>query len=203
MRRLVLASSLSSGFPKIAAELSAHARGPNLLFVPTAARGEGWEPDPSTDIKPFEDLGFKVEIFDLAGRSGDEVEGALSRSQAVVVCGGNTFYLLHHMKESGFFDALPRYLEAGLVYVGSSAGAIVATPDIGYASTVDDRSKGGPLGDGGFGYIDRPILPHMDHEAFSEAVAVIACDFEIDGVEYHGLNEDQVLLAVGTDVRVL
>lgn len=63
------------------------------------------------------------------------------------------------MRESGFFDEIGARVDRGLVYVGSSAGSVAATPDIGYAASVDDPSKGGNHGTGGLGFVDRPVLP--------------------------------------------
>jgi dipeptidase E len=142
-------------------------------------------------------------MFDLAGKSHDETFAALGRSDVTFVCGGNTFHLLHHMKESGFFDEIGRRVSEGLVYVGSSAGSVAATPDISYASSVDDPSKGGHHGNAGLGFIDRPVLPHMDHPAFSQYVRALADGFEADGAAYYGLNDDEAVLVDEDGPRVV
>ncbi|MCV9963837.1 peptidase E [Pararhizobium sp. BT-229] len=194
MKTIILASQMTGCFPAITGIARERADGTRLLYIPTAAYGEGWEPVFETDIVPFEDAGFSVEMFDLAGRSRGETVAALGRADVVFVCGGNTFHLLHHMKESGFFDEIGRRVDEGLVYVGSSAGSVAATPDISYASSVDDPSKGGHHGNGGLGFIDRPVLPHMDHPAFSPYVRALADGFEADGTAYYGLNDDEAVL---------
>lgn len=194
MKTIILASQMTGCFPTITETARARAAGNRLLFVPTAAYGEGWEPVYETDIAPFEAAGFAVELFDLAGKTRQETLSALDRSDVVFISGGNTFHLLHHMKASGFFDEIGARVDKGLVYVGSSAGSVSATPDIAYAASVDDPSKGGALGTMGLGFIDRPVLPHMDHPAFSQYVQAIADEFDAAGIAYYGLNDDEAIL---------
>ena len=73
-------------------------------------------------------LGVPVECVDCARpEKAAEVERALSRAGCIWVSGGNTFFLWHHMCKSGVSDLVrSRVLSDGAVYVGQSAGAIVA-----------------------------------------------------------------------------
>lgn len=203
MKTVILASQMTGCMDAITSIASERADGVRLLYVPTAAYGENWEPDPATDILPFSRAGFDVEIYDLRGKNRIQTENALDRSHVVFVGGGNTFFLLHHMHESGFFDAIGPRVAQGLVYVGSSAGAVVATPDIGYAASVDDPSKGGRHGDGGLGFVDRPVLPHIDHAAFAPYVREIADAFEKAGQEYYGLCDDEAVVLEDGVVRLV
>ncbi|MBY3150914.1 type 1 glutamine amidotransferase-like domain-containing protein [Rhizobium laguerreae] len=193
MKTIILASQMTGCFPVITGIARERAKGTRLVYIPTAAYGEGWEPVPETDIVPFEDAGFEVELFDLAGKTRDETVSMFDRAAVVFVGGGNTFHLLHHMKASGFFEEIGARVAKGLVYVGSSAGSVSATPDIAYAASVDDPSKGGNLGTKGLAFIDRPVLPHMDHPAFSRYVQAIADEFDAAGIAYYGLNDDEAV----------
>jgi dipeptidase E len=189
-------------FPVIISIAAERAAGNRILYIPTAAFGEGWEPVPETDVVPFEQAGFVVEMFDLADKTKVETAEALDRADVVFVGGGNTFHLLHHMKKSGFFEEIGQRVEKGMVYVGSSAGSVAATNDIAYAAAVDDPLKGGDLGTTGLCFIDRPVLPHMDHPAFSQYVQAIANGFDADGVAFYGLNDDEAILLDGTNLMI-
>ena len=169
-QELLLASELTSGFPKIRSILADRFAGTKLMVVPTAAYGEGWKPDYEGHYRPFEEMGFYVIDYDLVGKTADEVKAALDEVSAVYMSGGNTFYLLDHMRKSGFFDHVRARIQKGLVYIGSSAGSIVATPDIGYADALDDRSKAEETNDIGLNLVNFSILPHMDHPSFSTLV---------------------------------
>lgn len=56
--------------------------------------------------------------------------GGLAEAEAVFVGGGNTYALLDRLTRSGLLAALRARVREGLPYVGSSAGANVAGPNI-------------------------------------------------------------------------
>ncbi len=82
----------------------------------------------------------KVEVVDLKKISGNELEKKLENFDVTWVNGGNTFYLLYWAEKSGFLNIIPKLLKQGKVYVGVSAGSILATPTIEVAGwkNVDD-----------------------------------------------------------------
>ena len=111
-----------------------------VVFIPTAAR----TPEEVEYIKKA-----KKEIIVTGVKSKNiktlnldhpvdytEVRGF----DAIYVCGGNTFFLLKKVKESGFDKILKEFLEEGKLYVGVSAGSIIVGPDIeiaGWGSEAD------------------------------------------------------------------
>merc|ERR1719198_586582 len=54
------------------------------------------------------------------------MEAALAQAACIVVLGGNTFYLWHHMRQSGLDAIVRRCVDDGALYLGISAGSIVA-----------------------------------------------------------------------------
>ena len=71
-------------------------------------------------------LGAQVELIDCALDDTDGMLETLQRCHCIYVLGGNTFYLLHHMRRSGLDSLVRRRVEQGALYVGCSAGSIVA-----------------------------------------------------------------------------
>jgi dipeptidase E len=65
----------------------------------------------------------------------DDPVAALAQADLVLVGGGNTFRLLHGLRQGGWLEPIRRAVGSGVPYVGWSAGTVVATPSI---STTND-----------------------------------------------------------------
>jgi len=76
------------------------------------------------------ELGWDFVEIDLDGKTPDDLRGILKDKDSINMIGGNSFYLLKSIRESGFTQVLSEFFERGGVYCGSSAGAYVACPTI-------------------------------------------------------------------------
>jgi peptidase E len=103
-----------------------------VLYVPTAAEALDEEQDYVTEEpRLLAAMGFPVTTATLAGASPECVAELLDAAGLVFVTGGSPFYLLYQALLSGFTDLVPaRVADGSLVYVGISAGAHLATPDL-------------------------------------------------------------------------
>jgi dipeptidase E len=86
---------------------------------------------------------------------------AVQEVDALLVWGGSPLYLCYWMRQSGLADLLPS-LRPEAVYVGTSGGAMVATPDFG-GKTYDD-SKPLTGSDNALGLVDFSVFPHLERE---------------------------------------
>ncbi len=75
------------------------------------------------DYKEFEVVGVFLEEL------GD-VKKSLSGYDAIFVIGGNSFYLLNAIRESGADEVIREMVNSGTIYIGESAGSYVACPTI-------------------------------------------------------------------------
>ncbi|MFH1968393.1 MAG: Type 1 glutamine amidotransferase-like domain-containing protein [bacterium] len=73
-----------------------------------------------------EELGFNVEEVDIEGKTEAEVMKLLKLKDIIFVEGGNAFYLLKAMRKCNFEKIIRKLLKQGKVYIGVSAGSIVA-----------------------------------------------------------------------------
>ena len=80
---------------------------------------------------------------------------------ALLVWGGSPMYLCYWMRQSGLADVLPSLREE-VVYVGTSGGAMVATPDFG--GTTYDGSDLLTASDDALGLVDFSVFPHLHRE---------------------------------------
>jgi len=85
----------------------------------------------------FKEMGFgDVTFFDLEKQDPQE----LLDFEVVYVNGGNTYYLLHWTKKSGFDIVIKEFLQKGGLYVGVSAGSLIA----GVSIEILNYTKGDP-----------------------------------------------------------
>ena len=86
---------------------------------------------------------------------------AVQEVDALLVWGGSPLYLCYWMRQSGLADLLPS-LRRETVYVGTSGGAMVATPNFGGA-TYDDSD---PLtgSDQALGLVEFSLYPNLERE---------------------------------------
>ena len=76
----------------------------------------------------------------------------------IYVCGGNTFYLLHKIKKIKFDEKIKNMVKKGIVYVGVSAGTIIAGPNIEISGLDENDIKLKDLT--GLNLTDKIISPH-------------------------------------------
>ena len=115
-----------------------------VAFITTAYKYKV-EQDPnyqSKDLQIMRELGFNVEEVDIEGKKEHEVMRLLALKDIIFVAGGNTFYLLKAMKECNFEKVIRKLLQEGRVYIGASAGSIVAGRTIKTANKFGTGEKG-------------------------------------------------------------
>ncbi len=126
-----------------------------VLFVPFAGVTTSWDEYTANVQAVVEPLGLR-----LAGAhtvDGKEVGAA----ELIMVGGGNTFQLLKECRERGLLDAIRARVQAGIPYVGWSAGAVLASPTI---RTTNDMPIVDPRGFEALGLVDFQINAHYTNE---------------------------------------
>ncbi|MBW6478150.1 MAG: dipeptidase PepE [Bacteroidales bacterium] len=98
----------------------------NIAFVPYAAVDISYIEYTNQVNDVFSELGYSV-------KSTEDIQGpqkVIEDSDAIVIGGGNTFHLIHHMHEKGLMDIIVKKVESGTPFIGWSAGSNVACPTI-------------------------------------------------------------------------
>ena len=169
MKRLFLTSIVSEvagGIVKII-----DCKGLKLAFILTASeveKGSLWWL--KTDREALTGMGFDVFDYTLTNKTKDNVKKDLEKADVLFFSGGNTFYLLQKIQESNSAEVIKNFVENGKIYIGSSAGSLIAGPDI-YPAHFADDIKMAPkiIGYEGLGLVDFMPLPHWGHEDFKKA----------------------------------
>ncbi len=118
----------------------------HVLFIPTASFGSDCGPVERGYVeeskKELIQLGINHKnIIDFDADSPPNPKN-LKSINVVYICGGNTFYLLSKIRETKFDRIIPDLIKGGAVYVGVSAGSILAGPNIDIAEPFDANDIG-------------------------------------------------------------
>ncbi|MBI4441499.1 Type 1 glutamine amidotransferase-like domain-containing protein [Candidatus Woesearchaeota archaeon] len=196
MKKLLLTSTGFSN-PIIGKEfLELVGKEPNeikVLFIPTAARTSEEKCHVDESRKELVALGILPQnVIDCT------LKKPLGHYDAFYVCGGNTFYLLYQLRASGFDRQIKEDVANGKVYVGVSAGSIIAGPEIGIAAPFDENDI--QIKDiTGLGLTDIIVSPH-----YCDKEKEIIQDY-VKKTEYKviPLTDQQALCVIGTKVRLI
>jgi len=151
----------------------------SALFIPTATYAMGgpasaWRMITGHASTPLCELGWKsmgvLELTALPSIDEEHWLPAVQETDALLVGGGDVFYLGYWMRQSGLADLLPSLREA--VYVGVSGGSLVMGPEIG---EYFEGWKPPDGGDNALGMVDFSLFPHLDNEKMP--------DFSMAGAE--------------------
>lgn len=97
-----------------------------VLFIPYAGVASSHD-DYEKMVKPvYERLGYEL----VSIHHFDDARAAVESAEALAVGGGNTFTLLKRLYDNGLVEAMRERVEAGIPYMGWSAGTNVACPTI-------------------------------------------------------------------------
>ena len=167
---MILTSSLYESIELVKKFLDKNTESKKILFIPTATNVDEYKKYIHLTQKVFEDFGYEVENFDVSIFSEEIAKEKLSEAKIVFISGGNTFYLLQELKRKNLTSYLKERIENGLLYIGESAGSVIAAPDIEYASVIDDKTVATELNDyTGLNLVDFYIVPHFEEEPFVES----------------------------------
>ena len=167
---MILTSSLYESIELVKKFLDKNTESKKILFIPTATNVDEYKKYIHLTQKAFEDFGYEVENFDISIFSEEIAKEKLSQAKIVFISGGNTFYLLQELKRKNLTSYLKERIENGLLYIGESAGSVIATPNIEYASIVDDKTLATELNDyTGLNLVNFYIVPHFEEEPFVES----------------------------------
>ena len=168
MKRLFLASSIDTTGEAIAKEIGK--KGLRLLFITTASEAEGGNMEWfEKDKKALVNTGFAITDYSITGKKMEEIEEALKNTDIICMEGGNSFYLLEKIQQTGCKEMIKDFVEKGKIYIGSSAGSVVAGPDIYPTFIVDSVKKAPNLKDfKGLNLVNFVTLPHWGSEFLKE-----------------------------------
>jgi dipeptidase E len=178
-----------------------------LVFITTAS-----ELKPKKDLEWQDDdrnalikAGFDVFDYTITDKKEGEIRKDLKDVDVIYVSGGNVFYLLEKVKASHFDKIVKDFIAKGKIYIGTSAGSIVAGPDIFPAYYLDRAKDAKNLKDyKGMGLVDFTVLPHWGSEHFRERYLEQRLEHVYkEGYKLILLNDNQYVAVDGDKYRII
>lgn len=137
-----------------------------IAYIVTAANGEmgygSWRG--SETIQIVKKLGAEITVIELENYMFENVLEKIRGNDVIWFAGGQPGYLLYWIRRVGLDKELPRLLKSGMVYVGSSAGSMIAGPTLFAAENFPGDQELGASIIPGLGFIDFEIFPHFENE---------------------------------------
>jgi dipeptidase E len=127
-----------------------------ILFFPFAGVTISFEEYYEKVDWRFVEMGYHMENAHLI----EDKQSAIADCEAIVVGGGNTFQLLHHLQD-GWIDLIREKVHSGTPYIGWSAGSNVACPTI---KTTNDMPIVEPKSFEALNLVPFQINPHYTEE---------------------------------------
>lgn len=173
MKKLFLASSFSDVSDTLA-KLEIELAGKKVTFIPTASVVEKVTFYVKSGKKALENLGMIVDELEISTATATEIKNKLGGNDFIYVTGGNTFFLLQELKRTGADKMIAEQVNAGKLYIGESAGAMITSANIEYAAGMDSVKKAPNLSDyDGLGMVDFYTVPHYNSSPFKKAAQKI------------------------------
>jgi peptidase E len=173
-----------------------------VAFINTAAKPESDLSYVEEDWKIMrEELGFNVEEIDIEGKKEEEVMELLKHKDIIYVEGGNTFYLLRAMRACNFEKIIKKLLKKGSVYIGVSAGSMVAGRTIKTAGWKREGDHFGVKNLRGLGLVPFDIFVHFRPEHADIIKSKIPWKWQRRKLRI--LTDEQAILVQGREVDLI
>jgi dipeptidase E len=97
-----------------------------IVYITTAAKKVNDAGFVTRQKTGMDELKLQYTELDIAEKTHEEVETMLHGFDVIFMEGGNVYYLLHVIRQTGFETIIKKILDRGIVYMSASAGTYVA-----------------------------------------------------------------------------
>jgi len=167
-QQLFLASTAQYVIPSITKKVDLK-KGNKLAFILTASEGEkGDKLWLNCDRDELINAGFDVSDYTITGKNKETLMKDLSQFDFLFFSGGNTFYLLKQSYETEFIPVIrDLVINQGKIYIGSSAGSVIAGPKLpNYLTQLDNPKDTNMESQQAYAFVNFTILPHWGSTEF-------------------------------------
>ncbi|MDF2859325.1 MAG: peptidase [Neobacillus sp.] len=201
MKKLFLVSSFKD-VANIFTRFENDLNGKTVTFITTASKVEKVVFYVKAGKKALEQMGLIVDELDISTATIDEISTKIKNNDFIYITGGNTFFLLQEFKRTGTDKIIIDEVNSGKIYIGESAGAIVASANIEYAKGMDSVVKAPDLTNfEALGLSDFFTVPHYNSPPFQKAAQKII-DTYTNTLNLTPISNNEAILVHNNEVKI-
>lgn len=174
------------------------------IFVTTAANIYSDKPWMENDIAMIETGGIQLSRVDFATMNQTQIKNILAQTSALIVGGGNPLYLLEVIQARQVLPMLRDRIKQGMLYIGSSAGAVLASKSLSLETLFEDRPSAKKQ-DNYEGLCFNPfnLLPHWgDKSMYEEYIEYVTSSFN-SSTPLISLTNNQALEIIDSHYKII
>lgn len=172
--------------------------GKSIAYIPTAANGHGWGSwKEGGSWKLVQTLGMNISLIELENYYAEDVVPQLMGKDIIWFAGGSVGYLAYWLMITRLTERLPDVLNKGSVYVGSSAGSMVASSTLHVAEWYIGENENGVSRLPGLNLVNFEIYPHYQDELFNEIKN------KYTGKKLYLLKDGEEVIVDGDTIRLI
>ncbi|HCQ88689.1 MAG TPA: peptidase [Clostridium sp.] len=202
MKKLFLASSFKD-VANIFTDFEKDLKGKTMTFIPTASVVEKVVSYVDAGKKSLEKLGLTIDVLEISTATPNEISTKLKGNDFIYVTGGNTFFLLQELKRTGADKIIIEEVNAGKLYIGESAGAMVTSANIEYAKEMDSVKKAPYWTDfSALGLVEFYTVPHYTNAPFKKIAQKIVADYSTT-LNLSPISNNDAILVENNEVKTV
>ena len=203
MKKLFLASLFKDVSQVFVDSINENLTGKTVTFISTAALPDKLDFHIKYSKQLLSEMGLVVDELDISTADHLDIVNKLENNDYIYVAGGNAFFLLQEMNRTGAGSLIKKQIDAGKLFIGESAGAVLLGPDIEYAKETDNPLAAPQLKTfEALNVVDFYPLPHYQDESLKDAVERIISKYgtELPLVPF---RNSQAILIMGKEKKII
>ena len=203
MKKLFLASLFKDVSQVFVDSINENLTGKTVIFISTAALPDKLDFHIKYSKQLLSEMGLVVDELDISTADHLDIVNKLENNDYIYVAGGNAFFLLQEMNRTGAGSLIKKQIDAGKLFIGESAGAVLLGPDIEYAKETDNPLAAPQLKTfEALNVVDFYPLPHYQDESLKDAVERIISKYgtELPLVPF---RNSQAILIMGKEKQII